>query len=54
MIQITKREAARIREKLPNAHIKRTVNKYYVEDVASVRNELRKLNRERGAVRFVC
>ena len=36
MIQVTKSEAKKIRETLPGVSIKRTVNKYYVEDIAKV------------------
>lgn len=43
MIQITKAEAGYLREKLPGIPIKRTTNKYYVEDNMSVRNALRKM-----------
>ena len=43
MIQISKTEAAALRKAFPQVSIKRTTNKYYVEDNMAVRNALRKL-----------
>lgn len=40
MIQITKEQAEKIRKKRPDIAIKRTTNKYYVEDTATVRRVL--------------
>ena len=36
MIQISKDEAKRVRKKLPFVRLKRTVNKYYVEETPRV------------------
>ena len=42
MIQITKNEARLVRKLLPGVAIKRTVNKYYVEEHHSVLELLKK------------
>ena len=36
MIQIDRNEANKVREKYPDIHIRRTANKYYVEEVPKV------------------
>ena len=36
MIQVSKSEARLIRQHLPQAHLKRTVNRYYAEETAAV------------------
>ena len=47
MTQITKSEAEAIREYLPEAHIRRTVHKFFVEESRAVLDYLRRL-RESG------
>lgn len=36
MIQVSKSDARLIRQHLPQAHLKRTVNRYYAEESAAV------------------
>lgn len=57
MIQISKDEARLIREKMPNAPLKRTVHKYYAEEQPAImrligrapqRKEVRKFARQKA------
>lgn len=36
MVQIDRKEAEKIREKFPEIHIRRTANKYYVEETPRI------------------
>ena len=36
MIQIDTKEVQKVRERFPNVHIRRTANKYYVEEAPQV------------------
>ncbi len=47
MIQISKDEAKLIRNKMPNAPIKRTVHKYYVEENPCVKRLIKQI-RQKG------
>ena len=48
MVQITKEEVAKIRKEFPSIHIKRTVNKYYVEENVNVLAAIGRLPRKSG------
>lgn len=43
MIDINSREAKTIRERVPSAHIRRTVHRYYVEENTAVLSLLAKI-----------
>lgn len=51
MIQISREEAKGLRKAVPEAVIKRTVNRYYVEDTRVVRNALRRMSPKAVAIR---
>ena len=49
MIAITKAEAKIVREQFPWLHIRRTVNKYYMEENFKVIQYLKQFGRKEGA-----
>ncbi len=51
MIQISKSEAKMIRERIPDAPIKRTVHKYYAEENPAVMKLLGRPQQRRGVKR---
>lgn len=52
MTQIDQKEAVRIREKFPEVHIRRTANKYYVEEVPKVMAFIGRCVNTRGGARY--
>lgn len=48
MIKISKQEAQSLRENCPGVHIRRTVNKWYVEEVSRAVRYLNKLRYDKG------
>lgn len=44
MVSISKAEAAAVRKRFPHLHLRRTVNKYFVEENQAVLEFLKNLN----------
>lgn len=51
MIAISKAEAKLVREQFPWVHMRRTVNKYYMEEDRKVIQMLKRLGKSEGAGR---
>lgn len=49
MIAITKAEAKIVRENFPWVHMRRTVNKYYMEENQRIIKALKEIERSEGA-----
>lgn len=52
MVQIERSEADKVRAKYPDVHIRRTANKYYVEEVPKVLFLLGRCVNTRGGARY--
>ena len=52
MTQINQSEANKIREKYPDVHIRRTANKYYVEEVPKALNLIGRCVNTRSGARY--
>lgn len=52
MTQIDQNEANKIREKYPDVHIRRTANKYYVEEIPKVLSLIGRCVNQRGGTRY--
>lgn len=52
MTQIDQNEANKIRERFPDVHIRRTANKYYVEEIPKVLSYIGRCVNTKGGTRY--